>query len=303
MPKVSERRAGQLIRLEQLLRVVNGEYGWSELKVYFRTRYATALQLRGPEIPKQSNTIGRFTDEDYKAAEELVRKMLQRWAAAWIAHPPRRKQYDPEEYFTGSKNAKVRKEFTKLLAELPKETVLALFVPGQPSQTSSSEPAKAGRWIRRRIKHAILPAGVHSGKFATLDSYVNDVLASGQFEDPALMAKAIAVELFRALLRSGIRLGQCRLPSCNRYFMDLAGVTEFCSCQHAQAAVNQRRKQKREARVLKVIEAIKEFERMNPSGKNWKNFVARRAHVTPYWLTLLVNKKIIIAPTLVTDGK
>lgn len=212
----------------------------------------------------------------------------------WMDHPPRRKQYDPDEYM--EKNSALLRTFLKMAAELPAEKVLTLFLPAEPSQSSASEPVAPSKRIQRRIKNR-LPMGATSGRFVSREEYGNDVLAAMQFDHPVQMSKGIAVQMVRVLVRSGIRLGRCQLAECNRYFLDLSGVKKFCSRKHAQAEVNQRRKQKREAAIPKIIAAIAEYERRASRGGNWKAFVARHAHVTQHRVTLLVNKKVIAPPT------
>lgn len=191
-------------------------------------------------------------------------------------------------------NAENFSEFTEMARELPKEAVLIFFVPGTASLALPSRPAGPGKRIKRRMKK-LLPTGALSGKFL-LEDYVNDVLAAVQFDSPLALSKAMAVGLFRMLLQSGIPLGRCHIPECSRYFLNLSGVSKFCSRKHAQAAVNRRRSQSRESAIPKVIEAIKEFERIGAPGADWKGFVAKRAGVKRYWVTRLINKKIISSP-------
>ena len=280
------------MQLQPFLRLVNGEYSWGELKAYYLARYATRMQLWRPEVIHA--VLSYPTDDEYKNAVEVLRQTLQRWTVQWIAHPPTRKDWDWTVY--AEQNAESLRNFHDMVRELPKEAVLGLFVPGQSSQTSSSEPAGPGRRIQRVTKN-LLPSGALSGKFWSLEDYVNEILASLRFDDPHSMSKAIAVGLFRTLLQSGIRVGRCQILECNRYFLDLSGVTKFCSRKHAQAAVNHRRKQKRDAVISKILLAIKEYEERGSREEDWRTFVAKRARVTQYLLTLLANEKVIAGPS------
>ena len=253
-----------LVSGQQFLRVVNGEYGFGELKAYHLVTYVTGIQLLRPEA---SHADVRYpTDEDYKHAVEMLRETLQRWAALWTAHPPCRINWDMSVYL--EENAKDLREFKKMVSELPKETVLTLFVPGF-SQVSTIAPPPPGRSVRRRIKN-LLPGGQRAAQFVILEDYVGDVLAAMQFDDPVGMCKAIAVGLFRTLLNSGIPLARCRRPECNRYFLDLSGVSKFCSRKHAQAAVNQRRKEKRIPPFLRFLQLSRSTSarlQVNKTGK------------------------------------
>lgn len=290
MPKLSQERSRKAKLLQPCLRVVNGEYAWGELKSYYLARYATGMQLRRPEVTYAD--LKYPADDEYKYAVKVLSDVLQRWAAHWLAHPPSRKHWDMSLYI--EENAEIFREFREMAGELPKEAVLTLFVPGQATQALPPRPSGPGKWIKRRVKK-LLPTGALSGKFY-LEDYVNDVLAAVQFDSPLALSKAMAVGLFRTLLQSGIRLGRCHIPECNRYFLDLSGVSKFCSRRHAQAAVNRKRRQTRESAIPKIIEAIKEFERLGAPGVDWKSFVAKRARVKRYWVTRLINNKIISGP-------
>jgi hypothetical protein len=122
------------------------------------------------------------------------------------------------------------------------------------------------------------------------------------------------VRLFVLLLLSPWRIGKCH---CGLFFVNVKGRRQSCKHAHAQGRVYQqqrvellaklkaKRDKVRDARLERVRAAIAEYEKASAlpdddrqKRASWKPWVAKRAAVTPNFLTWYVNKGLLEPPKI-----
>lgn len=210
MPKVSKKRSGEIETLRPVEEWLNGKYDWRTLRSGFA--FAKAMRTIGPDELEAERRNGFDCedlvdlppDEDFKTAAAWLETRLLRWI--------------PQI----SKTDEVSDpEFDNLLA-----TVL-------------------NRLLGRNRKAAVNLLLGKAFLYDPLQRRFPRVEFLIEFVDsPLQYAEATAVRFIQlVLIFPSDRIRQCRRRDCMKYFLNASGQQEYCSHMHAQAAVNEKRKQ------------------------------------------------------------
>ncbi len=114
--------------------------------------------------------------------------------------------------------------------------------------------------------------------------------------DPNFHADQQAAKLFLDFITSPLydRIGQCR--RCSRYFVNVTGYWKKvycsgkCATRHtALISMRARRRMERSEKLKKCRRGLEAYARLKKAPKNWKDYVSKKAGVTPKFITRAVN--------------
>jgi hypothetical protein len=288
MPRVSEKRWKEKCRLQPVLDVLNGKYGFSKMR-----EDAQELACEDYLTPNELSLCP--PDPFYqKASSELrttLTKWVQEWWGSWNSKPAA--LVDPNQYASDylESHKKLEVEFCRIAARIRIEApVFREILAFQEAPTVDRDFASAVRLVRMLLE------GWDSSYAGNVTSRKGGFFIS---HDPLLLADAEAMRLFLVLLRSPLKqlIRRCDLRGCTRWFLDLTGRGKYCSTQHAQCPANDRLEERRHKQTEEKLRHAQEWIRKwRPAHGPWKPWVARKAKLTTNFLTRWVGQRKLTPP-------